>query len=99
MKAIVDYTDEEIQVMRERLTKLKEAVKGTNSRDWFENYTKSYRYGHYCFSGDITDKLIELLGREPTTDEIIMLVDNGFSHFGAGCSIIGRHFNGHVDTD
>lgn len=99
MKAVINYTEEECQVMRERLIELREAVKGTNSRDWFENYTKSWGYAHYEFSGDITDRLVEMLGHEPTSDEIIMLVDDGFSHFGASCRIRGRHFNGHVNTD
>lgn len=99
MKSIDNYTEEEYQVMSECLTKLREAVNGTSSRDWFENYTKCSRYGHYKFSGDITNKLVEMLGHEPTPDEIIMLANDGFNHFGAGCIICDRHFDGAVLTD
>lgn len=48
---------------------------------------------------EYTDKLVEVLGHEPSPDEISMLVDNGFSHFGASCSINGRHFRGRVNID
>lgn len=62
-------------------------------------YTKTSEYAHHSFSGNNTDKLVEVLGHEPSTDEIIALVDNDFSHFGANCSINGRHFSGHVNIN
>jgi len=99
MKAITDYTPEEYKVMRDKYIELESKVKDTSYADWFTDFKRHSGYAHYSFSGDITGKLIELLGHEPTLDEIIMLVDDGFSHFGACCSITGRHFSGRVNTD
>ena len=89
MKAIVEYTKEEAEA----------TSKGIPKSELFDNYSRTSGYAHYKFSGDITDKLVEVLGHEPSPDEIIMLVDSGFSHFGASCSINSRHFSGRVNID
>lgn len=99
MKAIVDYTAEDHAKMSAAWSELQSKVKGTYTKDWFDDFRKTSGYAHYKFSGTITDKLIELLGHEPSSDEIIMLVDSGFSHFGASCSISGRRFSGSVNID
>lgn len=99
MKAIVEYTNEEAEAMTMKWHELRDKTKGIPSNELFDNYTRTSGYAHYKFSGDITDKLVEALGHEPSPDEIIMLVDSGFSHFGASCSINDRHFSGRVNID
>ena len=99
MKAIVDYTNEEAEAMSKKWNELRDKTKVIPRAELFDNYSITSGYAHYKFSGDITDKLVEALGHEPSPDEIIMLVDDGFSHFGANCSISGRHFSGRVCTD
>ena len=99
MKAIVDYTNEEAEAMSKKWNELRDKTKVITRAELFDNYSITSGYAHYKFSGDITDKLVEVLGHEPSPDEIIMLVDSGFSHFGASCSINGRHFSGRVNID
>lgn len=99
MKAITEYTNEEAEAMSKKWHELRDKTKVIPRAELFDNYSKTSGYAHYKFSGDITDKLVEALGHEPSPDEIIMLVDNGFSHFGASCSINGRHFSGRVNID
>lgn len=99
MKAIVEYTKEEAEIMSKKWNELRDKTKGIPKAELFDNYSRTSGYAHYKFSGDITDKLVEVLGHEPSPDEIIMLVDSGFSHFGASCSINGRHFSGRVNID
>ena len=99
MKAIVELTPEEHEVLRKISDNVSEKVKGFTRSDYFEDYNKKPGYAHYQFSGKITDKLIDLLGRDPTSDEIIILVDGGFSHFGASCQIRGNSFSGRVNID
>ena len=99
MKAITAYTKEEAEVMSKKWNELRDKTSSVPRKEWFGNYTRTSGYAHYKFSGDITDKLVEALGHEPSPDEIIMLVDSGFSHFGASCSINGRHFSGRVNID
>lgn len=82
------------------LTKtIREKTKGYRHTELFNDFQKISGYAHYKFTGEITDKLIELLGHEPTSEEVILIVDDGYSHFGASCSIYGRHFGGRVNTD
>lgn len=99
MKAIVELTTDE----HEKLSKIRDnvltKVNGLSRLDYFDDYNRKSGYAHYEFSGKITDKLIELLGREPTSAEIIILVDGGFSHFGASCQIDDKRFSGRVNTD
>lgn len=99
MKAIVELSQAELAQYTDIMKSLKGATKGTSQKDWFNNLRTKSGYAHYTFSGDVTDELIKLLGHEPSANEIIMLVDGGFIHFGASCSISGRHFSGRVNTD
>ena len=99
MKAITEYTDKEIDEMSRKWHELRGKTNSIPRNELFDNYTQTSGYAHYKFSGDITDKLVEALGHEPSPDEIIMLVDGGFSHFGASCTINDRHFGGRVNID
>lgn len=99
MKAIVEYTNEEAEAMAKKWKELRDKTNSIARNELFDNYARTSGYAHYKFSGDITDKLIEALGRMPSPDEIIMLIDGGFSHFGASCSINDRHFSGRVNID
>ena len=100
MKSITEYTPEEKNEMIEKLRKLRETLKNTPVTELFEDYNRRIDYAHYTFSGKISDKLIQLLGRIPTADEIIMIADGGFHHFGATCSIFpDRSFSGKINID
>lgn len=100
MKSITEYTPEEKKEMSEKLQKLRAALKDTPVKELFEDYNRHINYAHYTFSGKISNKLIQLLGRMPTTDEIIMIADGGFHHFGATCSIFpDRSFSGKINID
>lgn len=101
MKAICEYTKEEYIAMQDKHRRLVEATSGLSRADMFKDYSKGTGYAHYKFRGVYTKLLVERLGHKPDADEIIMLVDGGFSHFGATCSIddVTRHFVGRVNTD
>ena len=99
MKAIVSLTNEETIMYASIYNKLHIATKNMSQKDMFNNYSQKSGYAHYTFSGEITEELIKQLGYDPSSEDIIMLVDRGFSHFGAGCSIAGRKFSGRVNTD
>ena len=98
MKAIVELTKEELKKYNEMYDNLQKKIKGI-SRDQLYVYSRRSGYAHYTFVGTYTEKFCEILGRAPTAEEIIMLVDSGFSHFGATCCIRGNHFSGRVNTD
>jgi len=100
MKAITEYTDEEYIKMKEKSKALNEAIKGFK-REELITINKRRGYAKYDFWGTYTDKLVEALGRHPSADEIIMLVDGGYSHFGASCSLNPRQmsFSGYVYID
>lgn len=106
MKAIVEYTEQEYE---QQMDKYLELVRKLNAYmslvpcklDELITFSKSYNYAHYTFKGFCTDHLFYALGHEPTPDEIIMIVDGGFSHFGATCHINddGYTFYGSVNID
>ena len=102
MKAIVEMTPKECEQALTKYTEITRLVnKSGLSRDELITYTKRSGYAHYSFEGSYTDNLVALLGREPTEDEIIMLVDSGYMHFGAQCRIDKTHhrFAGRVNID
>lgn len=99
MKAITEYTQSEYQVMLAAYHTLCGKISGYHTNELLDNLQRKFGYAHYTFSGHISDKLVELLGREPTATEIIMIVDSGFSHFGATCTTTGRNFSGRVNID
>lgn len=99
MKAITEYTPSEYQAMLAAYHTLCGKISGYHTNELLDNLQRKFGYAHYTFSGHISDKLVELLGHEPTATEIIMIVDSGFSHFGAACTITGRNFSGHVNID
>lgn len=98
MKAIVALTQEEYKEYSDIQTSLYNHIQG-HSLDELITTTRRTGYAHYRFGGTFTDKLVELLGRNPTPEELIILVDGGFSHFGAECGITGHTFSGRVNTD
>lgn len=101
MKAIVDLTHDEHDAMVDKYDQLVRAIGSVPRGDLFEGLTRCSGYAHYRFKGKYTERLVRLLGRQPSDDEIIMLIDHGFSHFGATCSINHetREFYGRVNTD
>lgn len=99
MKAILNYTNEEAEAMRKKTAHILSSVNGVPKNELFQDYRRDVGYAHYSFSGNYTPKLVELLGHEPSPEEIIIIIDGGFSHFGASCSISGTHFSGRLNTD
>lgn len=103
MKAIVELTPEEYSSARNAYTALMEKCAGMGRRDMlamFEDLHICTGYAHYKFRGKVSETLIERLGRMPTEDEIIMLVEGGFSHFGATCTVQpDGTFSGRVNID
>lgn len=99
MKAVTEYTPSEYQAMLGVYNTLCGKISGYYTNELLDNLQRKFGYAYYTFSGHISDKLVELLGREPTATEIIMIVDSGFSHFGATCTITGRNFSGRVNID
>lgn len=99
MKAIFEQTGHERERLTEVLNEIKAKTQGMSLSEMFDAYNNSIFYGRYKFSGKVSDALIERLGRMPTEEEIIMLVDRGFYHFGATIKLDGRHFSGQVNTD
>lgn len=101
MKAIVVLTTDEYNELYAMHIKLREALKGLTYDQQFERLERIRGYAHYQFRGIYTQQLVDALGRHPTEDELIMLVDSGFSHFGASCTVdpSRRAFAGKVYTD
>lgn len=99
MKPIPEYNAEEYEAQRTKLNELAVKTAGLTRSQMFKDFSIRTGYAHYTFSGYLTPLLVKRLGRKPTADEIIMLVDSGFSHFGASCSINGNYFSGRVNTD
>ena len=100
MKATTDYTDEEYINMQHKRTALYGAIAGHQYSELF-TYQRRVNDSRYSFGGRYTDKLVELLGRHPDEEEIIMLIDCGYSHCGAFCTIdrVNKIFGGHVNTN
>lgn len=96
MKAVVELTDREYNRLREVQLNLQKVL---GDKKHLKNLDKRSKHAKYEFSGEVTDELINKLGRFPSADEIIILVDGGFSHFGAHCSFNGKRFSGYVYTD
>ena len=99
MKSITEQTGHERDRLREVVEHLRSTTEGMSYSELFDNFDKSIYRGRYTFSGKVSDALVERLGRLPTMDEIIILVDRGFSHFGAEGILDGRSFSGRVNTD
>ena len=98
MKAVIELTPQECDMLSQIYNDLRSKT-GKTAFNELIKLSRNYGYAHYDFSGEIQQTLIDLLGRMPTSDEIIMLVDDGFSHFGASCSIHDRKFSGRINTD
>ena len=99
MKAIVEMNQEEQKEYGKKFDQLREKLAINTRNELLPDLHKMVGYAHYRFSGRIGQALVDALGRQPTPEEIIMLVDNGFWHFGAECHINGDRFTGRVNTD
>lgn len=100
MKAITEYTNEEMIVRRSEQNKLFDLIKDVKTiAEKFELYERKSGYAHYTFKVKPSQALLDAIGRAPTKDEIIMIVDSGFSHFGATCSEHNGIYSGRVNTD
>ncbi len=97
MKAIVAMNKEELKHYD---TITKNLYDKLGKEAFFEELHKKPGYAHYTFKGKLSPTVAEKLGRMPTPDEVIILVDSGYSHFGASCSLNpDGTFSGRVCTD
>ena len=99
MKLVTSYTKDEYEKQSVAFLMLLANTSGLTIDQMFSDFKRINGYAHYGFSGFVTPLLIQRLERMPTPEEIIMIVDNGFSHFGATCTINGNYFSGKVCTD
>lgn len=95
MKAVVELTPEETKKYNE----LTEDIDILQLKKWIHVESRNGGYAHYTFKGFFDQALVDFLHRKPTPEEIIIVVDGGFSHFGATCSIWENNFSGRVNTD
>lgn len=100
MKAVCDLTTEEYKQYRDLQANLREKL-GFNFScyEQFKDFRRISDYAHYDFYGTVTQELIDKLGHMPTAEEVIILVDGGFNHFGAMCAFNGKNFRGYVNID
>jgi hypothetical protein len=106
MRSITEQTSEECERLANRYGEMRRKIKdagltqSSTPYSIFEKFTRKPGYAHYEFSGKISDDLVRALGKIPTPEDIIMLVDHGYSHFGATCIISADNtFRGRVNTD
>lgn len=99
MKAIFEQTGHERERLTEVLNNIRVKTEGMKMSDMFDNYKTQTTRGRKMATGIISDALIEQLGRIPTEEEVIMLIDRGFYHFGASCTFSERSFSCMIYTD
>ena len=102
MKAVVAMSQDELKhyhtITMNLYDKLGKEVFNTYAA--FEEIRKQSGYACYIFRGRLSPTVAEKLGRMPTPDEVIILVDSGYSHFGATCTLRpDGTFSGRVSTD
>lgn len=100
MKAVVQLTEEEYAKYLKKTQELN-AVGAEITP--FVKCEIRYGYAHYTFSCEINQPFIDALkqkfNRGLDCEDIIILVDGGFSHFGASCTGSGNCYVGEVYTD
>lgn len=82
---------------KERFDALMAKVRGVK---WFESKRTTPGYAHYTFRVELAKEVIEALGREPTPEEVVFMVDNWPYNFGFKCEKAkGGVYYGEVYTD
>jgi len=99
MKAITEYTEDEFIKQGEIRNNIMGAVKNIPYNEKWDMREIKRGYAHYAFKVKPSQKMIDAIGRAPTTDEVITIVDDGFSHFGASCSEHNGIYSGRVNID
>lgn len=99
MKACEELTKEDVEKYRARLMQLRAARLKIKPETWFDKLSTKTGYAHYTFEGTVSAAFLAQIEGPLTEDDIIMLVDDGFSHFGAYCRLDGNAFSGKINTD
>ena len=99
MKAIVEYIEEELIKQRAVRDNILGLIKDIPYEEKWEINERRNGYAHYTFKVKPSQKMLDAIGRNTTTSEIIIIVDGGFSHFGASCSEYNGVYTGRVNTD
>ncbi len=87
MKASCEMTLEEKEHYMKTLAALNSSLVGLERDEILLHFKKTNNSGGYSFSGQFSAEAEVELGRMPTPDEIILLIDNSVSHFGAACTL------------
>lgn len=102
MMSTHDLTEEESKRLSQTWNDLKKIL-AIYKRSELIEVSEKFGYGCYYFNGSYKDTLVNMLGRDPTEHEILMLVDTGTSYIGCGatCTVNtkNRTFSGKVNTD
>ena len=99
MRSVCFRTIKEETQLRENVKSIRTLTNGMSKDDLFDGLQIFRGYNEYGFVGMVSNKLTTLLGRCPTADEIVILIDGGANNFGAECNVSGGHFNGTIYTD
>lgn len=100
MKSRLRLSKEEYEQYVESWNRLREIIQTCGNKHKLAPHIKNSHPFFYYFVGQYTQDLVDSLNREPTEEELIMIVDGGFNHFGAECGIDvqSRRFKGYVIT-
>lgn len=93
---MVDMSEEERMRVHNILIFLYYRLVGIDLNVLFNGFVRSSYRAPCHFYGEVSEELIKRLGRMPTPEEIVMIVDSGFSRFGATCTLNGRYFYGYI---
>lgn len=101
MKAIFLHSEDERKELEVVEKNIRDLIKEVPCKERWEVNERRRGYAHYRFYVKPSQKLLAAVGRPLTEDEVIILVDGGFSHFGADCTYNkdSGTYSGRVNTD
>lgn len=99
MKAVTELNEEETEKQVIERDNILSLIKDVTYEERWEIKEINVGYAHYNFKVKPSQKMLDAIGRKPTTNEMIMIVDGGFSHFGASCTESNGIYTGRVNTD
>ena len=92
----ITLSHHECIMLHELLLKLTMTLQGVHLDELISDYREHFSTTGYTFNGVITDRFVELIGREPIPTEVILLVERGIPYHGACCSVSNRRVLGFV---
>lgn len=100
MKASYERTAEEQKLLRIKQTNVLHAISGVPKMELFTEFERCWAADNlsYQFRGSYSPRLVELLGRRPDAEELIIIVNGSIMHAGASCIIADNAFRGRVNV-